>query len=264
MRFEEEQPNGCWQSDFTHWRLSDGSGVEILNWLDDHSRYLIACVASDRVGGDDVVDTFLAAASEYGFPASTLTDNGVVYTARFVGGQNSFEAILACLGIRQKNGRPGHPQTQGKIERFHQTLKRWLAAQPPAGTLTQLQAQLDQFRDYYNQQRPHRALHRRTPRQAYLGRVKARPVLVPAQGPYRIRRDRVDKTGSITIRHQGRLHHLGVGMTHTRKPVLAITDTTTVTIIHTDTGEILSTHKIEPDKNYWRNQNRPPGRWPKP
>ena len=126
-RFAAEQPNECWQSDFTHWSLADGSGIEILNWLDDHSRLLLAATAYRRVAGPDVVASFTATAAHHGLPASTLTDNGSVYTSRFTHGHNDFERLLASLGITQKNGHPGHPQTQGKIERFHQTVKRWLA-----------------------------------------------------------------------------------------------------------------------------------------
>jgi transposase InsO family protein len=126
LRFEAAQPNECWQSDFTHWRLADGTDVEILNWLDDHSRYLLSCTVHTPVTGDAVVDTFLTTSNQHGLPASTLTDNGRVYTARHGGGRNAFEYLLAALRITQKNGKPNHPQTQGKVERFHQTLKRWL------------------------------------------------------------------------------------------------------------------------------------------
>ena len=153
-RFEASAPNELWQSDFTHWRLADGSEVEICSWLDDHTRYLLACTVFRRVGGDDVVATFTAAGDAHGWPAATLTDNGAVYTSRFTGGRNSFEYLLAYLGIRQKNGAPGHPQTQGKIERFHQTLKRWLGQQPAATDLARLQTQLEAFRLVYNEQRP--------------------------------------------------------------------------------------------------------------
>jgi len=121
IRFEAAAPNRVWQSDVTHWRLADGSEVEICSWLDDHSRFLLGCTAFRRVGGDDVVATFSAAGDAHGWPAATLTDNGAVYTSRFTGGRNGFEYLLAYLGVRQKNGAPGHPQTQGKIERFHQT-----------------------------------------------------------------------------------------------------------------------------------------------
>ena len=111
IRFEAAQPNEIWQSDFTHWRLADGSDVEILNWLDDHSRLLLSCTVHRPVTGRTVVDTFLATVDACGPPASTLTDNGRVYTARHGGGRNEFEYVLAALGIRQKNGSPNHPQT---------------------------------------------------------------------------------------------------------------------------------------------------------
>jgi transposase InsO family protein len=116
-RFEAAQPNETWQSDVTHWRLSDGADVEILNWLDDHSRYLLSATVHQPVTGDAVVAVFLDVVDDHGPPASTLTDNGSVYTSRFTGGRNAFEYVLKLLGVRQKNGSPGHPQTQGKIER---------------------------------------------------------------------------------------------------------------------------------------------------
>jgi transposase InsO family protein len=124
IRFEAAAPNEVWQSDFTHWRLADGSGVEIISWLDDHSRYLLGCTVFRRVSGDDVVATFSAAGDAHGWPAATLTDNGTVYTARLVGGRNGLEHLLAYLGIRQKNGAPGHPQTQGKDVHLCQAASR--------------------------------------------------------------------------------------------------------------------------------------------
>jgi transposase InsO family protein len=139
-RFEMAQPNEMWQSDFIHWRLADDTEVEILNWLDDHSRYLLSCTVHQPVRGDDVVAVFLGLIDHYGPPAATLTDNGAVYTSRFTGGRNAFEYVLPVLGVQQKNGAPGHPQTQGKTERFHQTLQRWLRARPPASSIAQLHA----------------------------------------------------------------------------------------------------------------------------
>ena len=159
IRFEASQPNECWQSDFTHWTLADGTDIEILNWLDDHSRYLLYCTAYPRVGGADVVASFTTTAATYGLPAATLTDNAAVYTSRFTHGHNDFERLLASLGITQKNGHPGHPQTQGKIERFHQTLKRWLASRPRPATLADLQTLLDHFRELYNTARPLSLIH---------------------------------------------------------------------------------------------------------
>lgn len=262
-RFEMAQPNEMWQSDFIHWRLADRTDVEVLNWLDDHSRFLLSCTAHTAVSGDDVVATFLAVVDDHGAPQSTLTDNGRVYTARFGGGRNAFECLLPLLGVQQKNGSPGHPQTQGKTERFHQTLQRWLRARPPASSLAQLQRQLDQFHDHYNEKRPHRALRRQTPGEVYRKTPKAAPASNGhAPGHYRLRYDRLDTKGTMTLRHAGRLRHLPAGIINARTRVLALSDDHQVLITDLATGEVLSRHLIDPDKGYWRNQNRPAGRWP--
>jgi hypothetical protein len=155
-----------------------------------------------------------------------------------------------------------HPQTQGKIERFHQTLKRWLAAQPPATTISALQHQLDTFTSHYNHHRPHRALNRTTPAVAYHASPKATPATTTTTSHYRIRYDRIDKTGRITLRRAGKLHHLHIAAAHRGTRVLAIADDTTITTIALDTGEILATHTINPDRNYWPNTQKEPGRWP--
>jgi transposase InsO family protein len=262
IRFEAAQPNETWQSDFTHWRLADGTDVEILNWLDDHSRMLLSCTAHRPVTGQTVVDSFLACVDEYGPPASTLTDNGRVYTARHSNARNAFEYTLAILDIRQKNGAPNHPQTQGKIERFHQTLKRWLSARPRATTTAELQAQLDQFSDHYNQHRPHRAIEGKTPAAAYTASPKATPARRGDNAHYRIRHDHVGTNGKISFRRAGRMHHLGIGACHRGKRCILIADHTTVTVVHIDTGEIIATNTTDPTKTYWRNQQKEPGRWP--
>ena len=237
--------------------------MEILNWLDDHSRYLLACTVHAPVTGDIVVKQFLAACNTHGTPASTLTDNGRVYTARHGGGRNAFEYTLAALGVTQKNGSPNHPQTQGKIERLHQTQKRWLAQQPPAETLAELQDQLDRYREIYNTQRPHRALDRRTPATAYTALPKTGPAASNGLVEHhRLRDDHVDTWGKVSIRRAGKMHHLGVGYAHRGTRILAIADPETVTVIKLATGQILSTHAIDPDKTYWRNTQRAPGRWP--
>ena len=134
IRFEADLPNETWQSDFTHYRLTGGADTEVLVWLDDHSRYALSVTAHHRVTGDIVVDTFDQCGLDHGFPASVLTDNGMVYTTRFAGfrgGRNALETRLAELEIQQKNSAPNHPTTCDKVERFHQTLKKWLTAQQP-------------------------------------------------------------------------------------------------------------------------------------
>src|SRR5660397_116747 len=127
-----------------------------------------------------VTDTFLATAKTHELPASTLTDNGMIFTTRFARGKsgpNHFEHVIASYGITQKNGHPGHPHTQGKIDRFHQTLKKWLAARPATDTLDTLQDQLNAFQHVYNVERPHRSLGRRTPWAAYKALPKTGPTI---------------------------------------------------------------------------------------
>jgi transposase InsO family protein len=254
-RFEAQLPNETWQSDFTHWQLADGRDVEILNWLDDHSRYLLGATAHRPVTGPVVVAQFKAVVAAHGLPASVLTDNGLVYTTRFAGGRrgkttrNGFETELARLGVQQKNSSPNHPQTCGKIERFHQTLKKWLARKPRARTLAELQTQLDAFRDHYNERRPHRALDRRTPAAAYTARPKATPTGT-APTHERVRRDRIDDSGVVTIRYHGRLHHIGIGRTHARTHVLLLIQDLQIRVIAADTGELLRDLVLDPTRDY--------------
>jgi transposase InsO family protein len=153
-RFVAELPNECWQADVTHVVMADGAFLEVLNIIDDHSRVCVASQAFVRARSPDVVRTLHRAAEKWGYPESFLTDNGAIFTASTRGGVGSMEPELLSLGIRSKHSRPYHPQTCGKVERFHQTLKRHLAKQEPPDTKKQLQAQLARFVDYYNDIRP--------------------------------------------------------------------------------------------------------------
>jgi hypothetical protein len=117
---------------------------------------------------------------------------------------------LERLGVAFKNSRPYHPQTCGKVERLHQTLKRYLAKQAAPGTLQELQGQLDSFVHYYNDIRPHRALSGRTPLQAYSARVKARPAGSSPATYFRVRQDRVDQTGKVSLRYDSHLYKIGI------------------------------------------------------
>ncbi len=255
QRFEADQPNETWQSDFTHWRLADGTDIEILNWLDDHSRFLLSCKAFKPVTGVDVVETFKECANEHGLPASTLTDNGSVYTARFVKGTNQFEYLLRSLGIQQKNGSPGRPTTQGKIERLHQTQKLWLAKQPKPENIFELQQQLDKFTHIYNNLRPHSSLKQRTtPLIAYCATPKSAPEKLGNSEHFRIRFDKIDQFGKLTLRRKGTIHHLGIGIKNAGIPVMILVDETDVTVTHIRTGEIISTHIIDDNHNYWPKQ----------
>jgi len=175
-RFTADLPNELWQADITHWPLAGGGDAEILNILDDHSRLLAGCTARAVFKAGDIVADVHLAMARHGRPERMLTDNAAVFTGAYRGrGWVALERELTALGIALSHCRPYHPQTCGKVERLHQTLKKWLARQDPAATLTGLRAQLDAFTAYYNTQRPHRAIGRQTPQAAWTARPKAIP-----------------------------------------------------------------------------------------
>ena len=180
-----------------------------------------------------------------------------MFTAAPRGGRCALELECARLGIRVVHSRPYHPQTCGKVERFHQTLKRFLAKQDPAGSIGELQAQLDRFRDHYNTVRPHRAIGRRTPAEAFAARPKATPSIasLPVPGRFRLRKDKVDITGVVTLRHNSRLHHIGIGRKLVGTRVLVLVDGLEVRVI-TEEGELLRSFTLDPTKDY---QARSPG-----
>lgn len=252
IRFQAELPNEMWQTDITHWQLADGTHVEIMNMIDDHSRLFLASQAFSTVKAANVVDVFQEAASLHGLPASLLSDNGAVFTGYYRKGKVLLETELEQLGVTFKNSRPYHPQTCGKIERLHQTLKRYLARQPPAKTLTELQAQLDTFVHYYNDIRPHRALHGRTPLQAYSARTKARPASQDARANthFRVRQDKVDQSGRVTLRYESRLHHIGIGRAHKNRPIKLLIADRNIRIIDPENGELLRALTLDPTRDY--------------
>ena len=259
IRFTADRPNELWQSDFTHVTLTDGTDVEVIGWLDDHSRYLLHLSAHRRVTGRIVTDTFTHTTAEHDYPAATLTDNGMIYTTRLArggrgrgdGAGNAFETLLADLGIAQKNGKPFKPTTQGKIERLWQTLKKHLATRP-ARTITELQTVLDEFRDYYNRVRPHRALSRRTPAFAYQLIPKTTPTPPDDPNIWRVRYDTIDRDGKTTIRHSGRLLHLGIGRAHSRTEIIALIHNDHAIISARGSGEILADFTLDPTRGYQR------------
>jgi transposase InsO family protein len=248
VRFAADLPNECWQADFTHWPLADGRDTEILLWLDDHSRFLLSATAHTPVTGRIVVESFRTACATHGTPQSTLTDNGFVFTTRHRGGPNGFEVELRNRGVAQKNGTPNHPQTQGKVERLNQTLKKWLHARPPATDLDALQAHHDEFADYYNHRRKHRSLNRRTPAEVYAARAKATPEHNTG-GHFRVRDDTVHTSGSVTLRRGGRMHHIKLGTALAGTHVRMLIHDLHVIVIDRNTGEILRELDIDPTKD---------------
>jgi transposase InsO family protein len=251
IRFEADLPNETWQTDVTHWHLADGQHAEILNMIDDHSRLLLASESYPTVKAQDVVDTFHKAIELHGLPASLLSDNGAVFTATPRKGKVLLQTELERLQIASKNSRPYHPQTCGKIERLHQTLKRYLTRQKPARTLGELQSQLDTFVHYYNNIRPHRALDGRTPLQAYNTRIKARPATgaLPTTH-FRVRQDKVDQGGRVTLRHNSRLHHIGIGRAHTGRTIKLLIADQNIRIIDANTGQLIRELNLDPNRDY--------------
>ena len=249
IRFEAELPNECWQADVTAWALKDGEVVEIIDLVDDHSRLHLGCDAYGRVKASDVVSSFHRAAELHGLPESFLSDNGAVFVGGYRKGKVLLEYELERLGIEFKNSRPYHPQTLGKVERLHQTLKRYLAKQAPAATLPELQAQLDAFRHYYNHMRPHRALGRRTPLQAYSARSKARPAGTPASTYFRVRSDRVDKAGKVSLRYGSRLYKIGLGRVYKGRVIKLLIADLNVRVIDSN-GELIRELTLDPSRVY--------------
>ncbi len=273
VRFAAEMPNETWQADFTHYRLTrpdgqPGADTEILTWLDDCSRYALSVTAHPRVTGPIVLRTFRETVAEHGIPASTLTDNGMVFTTRLsqgkkgAGTRNAFETELRRLGIVQKNSTPGHPTTCGKVERFQQTMKKWLRGQPEQPTvIDDLQALLDAFVEEYNDHRPHRSLdHRATPASVYTTRPKATPGTGDRDSDThdRVRYDKVDKAGKVTWRYRGQMYSIGIGRTHTGTRVILLSQDLEIRVIDAVTGELLRELVLDPSQRY-QPTGRPPG-----
>jgi transposase InsO family protein len=258
-RFVAELPNELWQADLTHWQLPNRVETEIFNIVDDHSRLLVGSTAQRIFKAGDVASDFRTAVSRHGRPERLLTDNGAVFTGASRGhGWVALERELTALGIVSSRSKPYHPQTCGKVERFHQTLKKWLARQDPApATVADLQARLDLFAAYYNTERPHRGIGRRTPAEAWNDRPRAVPTRqgIKISEHFRVRRDRVDNTGVVTLRHNSRLHHIGLGRSWAGTRVLILARDLDLRII-TEGGDLVRELALDPTRDYQRQDPR--------
>jgi transposase InsO family protein len=253
QRFEAELPNECWQADVTHWPLADDVEVEILDVIDDHSRLFVSSTARAVFTSGAVVDDLATAMARYGRPERMLTDNGAIFTGKYRGrGWVALERECVAQGIRLGHSTPYHPQTCGKVERLHQTLKKWLAKQPRAATITELQTQLDTFRGYYNTARPHRAIDRRTPATAWAARTRAVPTRqgIRIDEQFRVRKDRVDTDGKLTLRHGSRLHHIGIGRAWAHTRVLMLIRELNIRVITEADGELIRELVLDPTRDY--------------
>lgn len=210
-RFTAERANECWQLDDTTWQLADGSEVKIFNVIDDHSRLLVASVAMRTCSGAGALGALGDAATTLGWPERTLSDNAKAF-------RDVLADALRELGISARHSRPYHPQTNGKVERFHQTLKKWLDRQPVTSSLEELQAQLDMFRFIYNHQRPHRSIGRQVPAQVWIDAPKSGPADQPISTPTVV----ATSTVKAGIARVGRTYRITVGSAYNDQSAVTV------------------------------------------
>jgi transposase InsO family protein len=209
-RFNATRANESWQLDDTTWQLADGTEVKILNVIDDHSRLLVASAALKVCTGAGALAVVAEAAATLGWPARIQSDNASIF-------RHVLANALAPLGVAAVHSRPNHPQTNGKVERFHQSEQKWLTAQDPAATLADLQSQLDVYRHYYNHHRHHRGVGRRIPAQVWTAAPKTGPADRALQPPSTIHHGRV-RNGILTVHP----YAISVGAAHNNRAALTI------------------------------------------
>lgn len=166
-RFEADQPNTRWQMDGFEVVLADGRTVVVLHIIDDCSRLDLACHVARSENADDVCDAFTTAVAAYGLPKQLLTDNGTAFSGHRRGWSSQLETQTQALGVHHFTSSVHHPQTCGKIERAHQTARRWLAKHPMPATIPDLQALLEDYRIIYNEHRRKTHLGGLTPSQRF-------------------------------------------------------------------------------------------------
>jgi transposase InsO family protein len=248
-RFSYARPRDCYQIDATEVDLAGGGTAVVFDVLDDCSRTLVACHAADGETAAAAIAAIGKAIDAYGAPAIVLSDNGAAFTSRLSkpGSVSSFTRTLLERGIRPINSSPYHPQTCGKVERHHQTLKKWLRTRPAPTTIDDLQNLLDAYRRYYNTQRPHSALPRRaTPHHTWQSAPSlGGPASLPIQTDATIHRCTVYDTGAIRVGG----NRTSVGRAHAGTTVTAIRDNDHVTIYTAD-GQPIGHLHLDPTKSY--------------
>lgn len=251
-RFEFDRVHECWQLDALEWALADGSRCAIFQLLDDHSRYLIASHVAPGERSVDAITVVRSGIERFQVPCLLLSDNGVAFNRDRLGHQTQLVALLTSLGCRPITGRPGHPQTQGKDERVHQTLQRWLRARPAAATHQHLQRLVDEFDDHYNHRRPHQSLSMHTPAHVLTHDPTAiapePPDPVIASRPVRAETRRVARNGNISVKDIT----VQLGCEHSSTEVTVITSNSSLDIFGADGLHIRSLILI-PGKTYYSN-----------
>ena len=180
-RFEHEAPNALWQMDFKgHVGLGDGARLHPLTVLDDHSRFAVALKACPNQRTETVRAALVEAFRRYGLPQALITDNGSPWGDGPGSPFTPLGVFLIDQGVRIAHSRPYHPQTLGKDERFHRTLKAEALAGPPFADLAEAARRLESWRRVYNHERPHEALDLATPAKRYQASPRDYREIVPA------------------------------------------------------------------------------------
>ncbi|HSK34288.1 MAG TPA: integrase core domain-containing protein [Propionicimonas sp.] len=246
-RFVAERANERWQIDSTHWALADGTGVEIINVIDDCTRVLVQSMAVRTCTSAGAFEAITRGAQRWGWPEGVLSDNGSAFHGRPGDDRpGGLSVALEALGIRAGRSRPYHPQTCGKVERFHRTLKLHLDSRDPAQTLEELQQQLDQFSETYNHQRRHRGIGRRTPASVFEITPKSGPADQPLNAVTRVYRYNTSG-GSVWA---GRHCRISIGNRYDGQPAtIVLTGTRAHVFVH---GQLVRHLTIDPTR-----QNQP-------
>jgi putative transposase len=246
-RFSYARPRDCYQIDATEVKLATGEAVVVFDVVDDCTRLLAACRAADAENGKAAVAAITAAARACGAPGLVLCDNGSAFSGGLTRGQGAFARAVDGLGARLIRSSPYHPQTCGKVERHHQTLKRWLAWQgPPAATLADLQVLLDTYRQYYNTRRHHTAV-KTTPQHAWdTAQTHGGPGCLPRQDDATVHKLTVAPNGTVTMGARTTIH---IGSAKAGQAITAIRDHDHVTVYNA-AGEPLGHLHLNHDKRY--------------
>jgi transposase InsO family protein len=263
-RFTFPAPNSCWQLDATEWALLDGTVVAIFQVLDDHSRRVLASLAASGETSDGALTVVRLALQRFGSPQLFLSDNGAALNPTRRGRTGQLETYLRSIGVKPITASPNHPQTCGKNERVHQTLKRYLRARPRAASLTELQKQLDSFDEHYNHHRPHQALAGKTPVAAWqatpLAPAPAAPEPTtppPARPAIKVTRPRADSQGKVWVGNRS----IHLGSEYAGRHVLALRDGDTIDLFTLE-GTHIRSLTLEPGRTYY-GSGRPRGQRPR-
>ncbi len=251
-RFEASAPNEMWQADCIDWVIATGP-VRILSFIDDHSRVAPRVKALAAATTEATWTAFCEASATWGIPLGQLTDNGLNFSGRLRGFQVQFEIELRAIGVVAKTSRPYHPQTCGKVERFQQTLKKWLRRRPLPADLGDLQAQIDEFVAYYNNERPHRGIGRVTPAQRWAATPPAINLGIALPGPAQATTAIVTNHGQVPI---GRYRIAVGGQWRGRTAVVHHDDTHAAVFID---HQLVRALELDPTRRY-QPSAKPPGR----